>query len=783
MLEMIKNFFDSYSFMPHGHCYLWQPEILWLNVGSDILIALSYYVIPGFLVYFVRKRTDLAFNWIFIMFALFILACGSTHLMDIWTVWNPDYGLQGLIKLFTAVISVATAIALIPLMPKALSLPSFSQMEHAHQELRRLNEELKNTNMNLEERVQEKIRDISTLVSIVEHSNDAIIGKDLNNCINFWNLAAERLYGYRADEIMGKSIYTLIPKNLHEEFSQLMNKVYSGITTESIETLRLNRDGKEINISVGISPVKDGSGRIIGSSHIARDITLKKQSEEELKASEARKSAILNASLEAIITMDAYGKIIEWNQMAEKTFGFEAMEVLGKEMPEFIIPERYRSAHHEGVSRFLKSGVATVIGKRSELIAKKKDGSEFPIEISIAVIPSDKGLPIFTASIRDITHRLKSEEELKLNEERFRSVIEAAPNGLIMVDQKGIITLCNAEVETLFGFPRSELVGSKIEILVPEGFRKNHADYVQGFFKNPENRQMGAGRDLYGRRKDGSEFSIEIGLSPILINNNTFVLASIVDITKRKNLEDQLRHYNRVMEQKNHEMEQFVYSVSHDLKSPLVTSSGFLGLLKEDLQANNYNMAMDSISRLEKANARMSQLIDDLLQLSRVGRIKMEIERIDMTSLIDNICENLSTQINEKKVKMLVAREMYLPQGDRKRIYQVFENLIINALKYACDVENPVIEIGCQMQQKEICFYVKDNGPGIPKEYHGKIFGLFQRLESDNRGTGVGLTIVSRIMQVHEGRVWVESNLGQGTTFWLAFPYKISPSRGGAYGH
>lgn len=653
MIDSIKTFFQSETFMPHGHCFLWKPEILWLNVISDFIIACSYYVIPFYLLYLVKKRRDLEFNWVVVMFACFILACGTTHVMDILTIWKPYYAVQGLVKSVTAAISMMTAIVLVPLIPLAVRLPSKSELEESHKELKRLNAKLMEMNSNLEEKVKLKTKDLASLAAIVEHSNDAIILKDVNGNISFWNAAAERLYGYSAEEALGKPLTNMVPEEKQLEYSELMDQLFKGQTLESIETTRRTKSGQILHVSVGMSLIKDKSGNVIGSSHIVRDITSK----------------------------------------------------------------------------------------------------------SIA------------------------EEELKKDEERFRRVIEAAPNGLVMINEKGVIVLCNAQVEVLFLKSKKELVGEKIEILIPERFRKNHAGFVAGFMRQPEARQMGVGRDLYGLRSDGREFSIEIGLNPIVLGNEIFVLASIVDITKRKALEEQLRHYSKITEQKNHEMEQFVYTVSHDLKSPLVTSTGFLGLLKEDLIEKNFDNMMDSVSRLEKANHRMSQLIDDLLQISRIGILKLEFEKIDLTALVKAICENLSVQLKEKNISVEVQENMILPRADRKRVYQVFENLLINAIKYASDGPASKIIVGAKDIDKEIHVFVKDHGPGIAKEYHTKIFGLFQRLESDNRGTGVGLTIVSRIMQQHEGKVWVESEPGSGATFWLSFPTNQSLNYGGLHEH
>ncbi len=652
---MTNSFFDHFwetgAFMPHGHCYLWMPEILWLNVGSDLIIAISYYIIPFYLLYLVKKRKDLNFNWLVAMFALFIFACGTTHFFDIITVWRPLYAQQGLIKLVTAGLSLATVFLLVPLIPKAIKLPSRSALDDSRKRLQDLNEQLEQANLALEEKVKEKTEDLVLLAATVEHSNDAIIIKDMKGNISFWNKAAELLYGFTAEEVLDKPMQQLIPKDKRDEFASIMQKLYKGEKIETFDTSRLTKEQKNLHVSLSISLIKDSEGEMIGSAHI----------------------------------------------------------------------------------------------------------------------------------VRDITTRLLAEENLKKSEDRFRKVIEAAPNGLIMVNYKGIMVLCNAQVEELFGFKKDELIGHPIDMLIPNRFRRNHTTFVSGFMEKPEARQMGAGRDLYGLRKDGSEFSIEIGLSPIHIGNEIYVLSSIVDITKRKIMEDQLRHYSKVMEQKNLEMEQFVYTVSHDLKSPLVTSTGFLGLIREDLESKRYENLPDSFSRLERANHRMSQLIDDLLQISRIGRIKLEFEKVNATELIGTICENLSSQIKEANMTIEIQPGIEIPFADKKRIYQVFENLIINALKYGVGSHIKKVLIGMECKDNEVCIFVKDYGLGIAKEYHKKIFGLFQRLEADNRGTGVGLTIVSRIMQLHEGRVWVDSDIGKGATFWLAFPLTAPHSYGGLY--
>lgn len=626
---MAAHLFDSQNFMPHGHCYLWRADILWLNVISDGLIAISYYAIPAALVYLVSKRKDLEFDWIFIMFALFILACGTTHVMEIITVWSPQYATEGLVKLFTAGVSVTTAISLIPLMPKALAVPSFRELEESSEQLSELNNKLKESNALLEKRVEEKTRDISQLAAIVMSSNDTIIGEDVEGRITSWNPSASELFGFSEQEALGKSIYDLVPPDHLSEVQRVMKNLQHGDDPGVVDNVRLAKDGKPIDVSLRFSPMKDSQGKLIGSSAIVRDITARKRNERRIQQSELR----------------------------------------------------------------------------------------------------------------------------------FRQVIEAAPNGLLMVNEEDRIVLCNAEIEKIFGYPKSELIGKNFELLIPERFRGSTVSWKKKF-----------DQQLYGRRKDGSEVPIDLGLNPLETDEGSFVLASVTDVSKRKLMEDRIRHSVEAIQQKNQEMEQFVYTVSHDLKSPLVTSSGFLGLLKEDIEAGRYDDVMDSVQRLQNANNRMAQLIDDLLQLSRVGRVKVEIEKVNVRNVVRDICANLAAQINEKGFQIQIQEDIPEIKADRKRVYQIFENLIINALKYASHVPAPKLEIGGKENGTEILFFVKDNGPGIAKEYHLKIFGLFQRLENDNQGTGVGLAIVVRAMQMHGGRVWVDSEPGHGATFWLAFP-------------
>lgn len=385
----------------------------------------------------------------------------------------------------------------------------------------------------------------------------------------------------------------------------------------------------------------------------------------------------------------------------------------------------------------------------------------------IRIVPKALSLP----GLQGVNQQLEKEiEERSRAEQRFRLVFEASPNAIIVIDREGEIVLVNSQLEELFGYQRDELIGKSVETLMPRRFHEQHEKHRHEFFAAPESRPMSVERELFGRRKDGSEFAVEIGLNPIQMDGRLVVLGSILDTTQRKSSEAALQEANEELRQKNDEMEQFVYTVSHDLKAPLVTTMGFVGALKEDVDDNNPDGILDAAGRIEGAAQHMSELIEDLLQLSRIGRSQHTVTEVDASTVIQGVVERFSGQSEKAGATIKVQPGMTYVLADAMRLNQLFENLLSNALKYGCDDPHPQITIGWKRKPSEVCFYVRDNGPGIPPEYHAKIFGLFQRLENRKEGTGVGLAIVSRIANSHGGRVWVESEPGAGATFWVAWP-------------
>ena len=366
----------------------------------------------------------------------------------------------------------------------------------------------------------------------------------------------------------------------------------------------------------------------------------------------------------------------------------------------------------------------------------------------------------------------KNEIILKNNEAKFRGFLESTINGILMVDSEGIITLTNKSICDLTGYTREELVGEKVEILVPLNY-KNHKVLRENYLYNPSARSMGSSKVFEARRKDGSLFHVEVSLAPVSTAEGVFITAMIQDVTIRVKIEKEKESLLRTLEYKNEELERFTYTVSHDLKSPLVTINGFIGLLKKDIAENNQKRIDADFNRISDAANIMQNLLDDLLDLSRIGR--QDSARVDVAvkSIVDDILNILSVKIKTNNIKIIVDPKLPFINVELVRFKEVYLNLIDNAIKYRRNSVETEIEIGMYESNSndEKVFFVKDNGIGIDPLYHDKIFGLFERLSVDTEGTGVGLAIVKRIIDVHDGRVWVESEgAGKGSIFKFVLP-------------
>jgi PAS domain S-box-containing protein len=358
--------------------------------------------------------------------------------------------------------------------------------------------------------------------------------------------------------------------------------------------------------------------------------------------------------------------------------------------------------------------------------------------------------------------------ERKSLEEELRIMLESTSNAIARVNREGRITFLNAQMETIFGYSRTELLGQFIEVLIPERFRGGHPSFRAGFFANPVARTLGTGRDLYGLRKDGREIPVEIGLNPIATREGLEVLTSIIDIAERKRAEETVRRTALQLRATNKELEAFSYSVSHDLKAPLQRANGFSQALQEDYADKLDEQGKDYLRRLRAETQRMDQLIDDLLRLSMVTEEGIRYERVDMSSLALTVATCLQRAWPQRDVQFLAAPGL-MAEGDTRLLRVLLENLIGNAWKFTSKHDRVRIEFGAIQQNGETVYFVRDNGAGFDMAYADKLFTLFQRLHTmpDHPGTGIGLATARRIVHCHDGRIWAEGAVNQGATFYF----------------
>jgi PAS domain S-box-containing protein len=383
-----------------------------------------------------------------------------------------------------------------------------------------------------------------------------------------------------------------------------------------------------------------------------------------------------------------------------------------------------------------------------------------------------------TGKVKEVVTTFWNITGRKLAEERFRGLLESAPDALVIVDTKGRIVLVNSQTEKMFGYQRDELLDQSVEILVPERFREKHVGHRTGYYSQPRTRPMGVGMYLAGRRKDGSEFPVEISLSPLETIEGLLVTASVRDITDKAKAQEEIQALNEdlkrstlQLEAANKELESFAYSVSHDLRAPLRSIDGFSQALLEDYADKLDEEGKDYLQRVRAASQRMAQLIDDILKLSRVTRSEMRHEPVDLSAMAQSIADELQKSEPDRQVQWAIQPGINVV-GDSHLLHIMLDNLLNNAWKFTRGRSVAKIELGVTQQDDEPVYYVRDNGAGFDMTYVDKLFGAFQRLHSASEfpGTGIGLATVHRIAHRHGGRAWAEGEPDKGAVFYFTLP-------------
>jgi PAS domain S-box-containing protein len=572
-----------------------------------------------------------------------------------------------------------------------------------------------------------------------------------------WNAGAERIKGYSAGEIVGQNFACFFPpedieRGRPEEILQVVAE--SGRYEE--QSMRVRKDGSRFLANLIFTALRDAAGNLRGFSEFSHDLS-------ESKESGAKYRGLLEAAPDGMVVVNQDGEIVLLNVQAEKQFGYHRDELVGQKVTN-IIPQGFAERLVADSLRSAADALAQQIGTGIELTGQRKDGSAFPIEIMLSPLESSEGI-LVTAAIRDISVRRAAEQNLAQMEGRYRGLLEAAPDAMVVVNQEGEIVLLNVQAEKQFGYHRDELIGQRVKNIIPEGFAERLAADGLRSAADALAQQIGTGIELVGQRKDGSTFPIEIMLSPLESAEGILVTAAIRDITKRKEADARLAQVNE-LKRSNEELGQFAYVASHDLQEPLRMVASYTQLLSRRYKGKLDADADQFIAFAVDGATRMQQLIQDLLAYSRVGTQEMDLDDTSSEEALQQAIEDLHGAIEESGA--LVTHDA-LPnvRADESQLRQLFQNLVGNAIKYQGPGIPRVHVSAARTGEKKWMFSVQDNGLGIDPRYFERIFGMFQRLHKREEfaGTGIGLAICKKIIERHGGTISVESQPGQGSNF------------------
>lgn len=593
------------------------------------------------------------------------------------------------------------------------------------------------------------------LSAIVESSDDAIISKKFDGTIISWNEAAQKIFGYTAEEAINSNISIIIPGELYDEESEINNKVKNGERINHYETTRKTKNGNKISIALTISPIKDVKGNIIGISKIGRDISEQKLASEK----QAALASIVNSSDDAIISKTLDGIITSWNQAAHKMFGYTEKEVLGKHISIIIPQERL---HEESmIIENVRKGIRV---DHFPTVRVTKNKKQVSISLTVSPIKDTAGNIIGASKIaRDISGEKLAEEKQAI----LAAIVNSSDDAIISKTLFGIITSWNHAATKMFGYTEPEVIGKHISIIIPPD-RMNEETMIIESIRNGKKIQH---FETVRIAKDGKKVNIALTVSPVRNKDGKVIGASKIarDITEKIEVEKQRLLYTEKLQQLNKYKDEFMSMASHELKTPLTIIKANLDILLLQMEKDaNTPFVEKTLKQVDK----LDKLINDLLDISKIqsGKLELKLADFDMGILLKDIIHSiqLTTPIH---IILKESKSKISAYGDQDRIALVVTNLIGNAIKYSPGSKEMVID--AFNSDDAVIVSVKDYGIGIPREDFTNIFSRFYRvsgLNSTFSGSGIGLYISSEIISRHGGKIWVESELDKGSTFYFSIP-------------
>jgi PAS domain S-box-containing protein len=617
------------------------------------------------------------------------------------------------------------------------------------------------------------------LRSIIDSSDDAIISKDLNGVITSWNPGAEQLFGYNAAEAIGQPVSILIPPERLDEEPDILKRIRRGERIQHYETVRRRKDGRLLNISLSISPLRDENGRVVGASKIARDITDRKEAENVLLTL----AAIVESSDDAIISEDLNGAITSWNYAAERLFGYTAEEAVGK--PVNILIPAERLDEEPAILERIRRGERI---EHYETVRRRKDGALLNISLSVSPIIDAEGRVVGASKIaRDITQRKLADEKLRQSEQRFRMMADSSPVMIWITNAKGETSFLNRNYLEYSGVRADEApTFDWSEITHPE----DRDAYREAFKTALRERRMFHHR-VRLRRHDGQWRWFESRGNPILDDAGNMIafIGSASDITE-------IYESQQALKELGQRKDEFLANMSHEIRSPLTGIMGYADILLSKLRDPE---DIEYLNTIKESGNYLIEIVSDILDLAKIeaGKLVLNIEEVSVHAVLVEVQSLMDVRAKQKRLPVVLRYEGVLPvtiQTDRTRLRQILINLVSNAIKFT---ERGRVEIVARFLEDDglptkrgtrasqpgghrrtgaSAFQVEviDTGMGIAPEHQAILFQPFTQADSRSTreygGTGLGLTITKRLVEMLGGHISFESALGQGSAFRITVP-------------
>lgn len=497
-------------------------------------------------------------------------------------------------------------------------------------------------------------------------------------------------------------------------------------------------------------------------SSILEDLNQERKKNSSSRLNDQRLALVAKYSDDGLIGLDENANISSWNPKAESLFSKPESSMIQKPLPVLF-------DDIDGINILNAMDSLDASNPHTTTTVKwiRTDNTLIQyLELSITGLFADEQIIGYSIIVRDVSSRIHEIEQLKL-------LIEATPNAIIMSDKDGNIIQTNGHAEKSFGYTKHELLSLRIEDLLPAELERKHIELRKNYLVNPQIRRMGSGQALRARKKDHSTIFVEVGLAPVKLNGQWYVISAITDISERVEAQNKLNLTNNTLAKKNNEMEQFVYTVSHDLKAPLVTISAFAKTVKQRLSESNDTTTLHKLDRIIDNAERMECLITDLLAVSRIMNRPITKNTFNLRDAIEEAIDSQEEDLKDCMLNNTIERTIEV-FANRQQIVQCFQNLIGNAAKFRHESRGCTISISCRSLVDEIEIAIKDNGIGISENDQKKIFDIFERGDTQTKGNGVGLAIVKSIIEKHNGEISVASTLGKGAEFTISLPLQVN---------